>query len=105
MFVFESHIFNTKKMSSLFPVDPCIVCKMYLISPRFMTAQEKQQQGYRKQPEVTISRKRDMVEINMLRGHTAPIAPSENQVTIKRVEILGRSVLSNRDWGFAFTIK
>ena len=50
-------------------------------SLRFITAQEKQKQGYRKQNEVTLQRKRDLVEINMLRGHTAPIAPSENQVS------------------------
>ena len=37
-------------------------------------------QGYRKTPELMLQRKRDLIEINLLRGHTAPIAPSENQV-------------------------
>lgn len=71
----------------------------FLQDNRFITAQERMNQGHRKTPELMLQRKRDLIEINLLRGHTAPIAPSENQVvTIPYRLIDNVTHLERKDW-------
>ena len=54
-------------------------------------------QGYRKQSEVTISRKRDLVEMNALRGHAAPV--TENQIVTVPYRIVDNPLrLERKDW-------